>query len=68
MRTYEVHSIENNLASLQTTVRFRVWGNTDVMDRLLDECKVTLEGRYDLNDEGLMDQIEQIYESEVVNA
>jgi hypothetical protein len=38
------------------------------MDRLLDECKVTLEGRYDLNDEGLMDQIEQIYESEVVNA
>ena len=68
MKLYEVHSIENNLASLQTTVRFRVWNHTDALDRLLDECKVTLEGRYDLNDEGLMDQIEQIYEEEVVNA
>jgi hypothetical protein len=68
MRTYEIHSIENNLASLQTTVRFRVWSSTDALDRLLDECKVTLEGRYDLNEDGLMDQIEEIYEREVVNA
>jgi len=68
MRIYEVHSIENNLASLQTTVRFRVWESTDALDRLLDECAVTLEGRYDLNDEGLMDQVEEIYEREVVNA
>lgn len=68
MKTYEIHSIENNLASLQTTVRFRVWENTEALDRLLDECRVTLEGRYDLNDEGLMDQVEEIYEREVVNA
>jgi hypothetical protein len=45
-----------------------VWNHTDALDRLLDECRVTLEGRYDLNDEGLMDQVEQIYEREVVNA
>jgi hypothetical protein len=68
MKTYEIYSIENNLASLLTTVRFRVWESTDVLERLLDECKVTLEGRYDLNDEGLMDQVEEIYEREVVNA
>lgn len=68
MRTYEVYSIENNLASLQTTVRFRVWETVVTMERMIDECKVTLDGRYDLNDEGLMDAIEQVYEEEVVNA
>jgi hypothetical protein len=38
------------------------------MDRLIDECKVTLDGRYDLDDTGLLDAIENIYEQEVVNA
>lgn len=68
MRTYEVYSIENNLASMQTTVRFRVWERVTDLERMVDECKVTLEGRYDLNDEGLMDAVEQVYEEEVVNA
>ena len=68
MKSYEIYSIENNLASLQTTVRFRVWGDVGSVSRLLDECKVTLEGRYDLNDEGLMDQVEEIYETEILNA
>lgn len=68
MRTYEVYSIENNLASMQTTVRFRVWERITDLERMIDECKVTLEGRYDLNDEGLMDAVEQVYEEEVVNA
>jgi len=68
MRTYEVYSIENNLASMQTTVRFRVWQRITDLERMVDECKVTLEGRYDLNDEGLMDAVEQVYEEEVVNA
>jgi hypothetical protein len=68
MRTYEVYSLENNLASMETTVRFRVWERITDLERMVDECKVTLEGRYDLNDEGLMDAVEQVYEQEVVNA
>lgn len=67
MKTYEVYSIENNLASLQTTVRFRVWQRLVTMDQMVDECKVTLEGRYDLNDEGLLDAIENVYEQEIIN-
>ena len=68
MRTYEVYSLENNLASMETTVRFRVWERLTDLERMVDECKVTLEGRYDLNDEGLMDAVEQVYEQEVINA
>ena len=65
---YEVYSLQNNLASLETTVRFRVWQQLNTLRRLVDECEVVLEGRYDLNDEGLSDEIEQIYTQEVVNA
>lgn len=65
---YEVYSLQNNLASLETTVRFRVWEQLNNLRRLVDECEVVLEGRYDLNDEDLTDQIEQIYTQEVVNA
>jgi hypothetical protein len=65
---YEVYSLQNNLASLETTVRFRVWQQLNTLRRLVDECEVVLEGRYDLNDEDLTDQIEQIYTQEVVNA
>ena len=61
---YEVYSLQNNLASLETTVRFRVWQQLNTLRRLVDECEVVLEGRYDLND----DQVEQIYTQEVVNA
>lgn len=68
MRTYEIYSIENNLASLQTTVRFRVWQTLVTMDQMVDECKVTLDGRYDLNDEGLLDAIESVYEQEISHA
>lgn len=67
MRTYEIYSIENNLASLQTTVRFRVWQTLVTMDRLIDECKVTLDGRYDLDDTGLLDAVENVYEQEITN-
>jgi hypothetical protein len=65
---YEVYSLQNNLASLETTVRFRVWQQLNTLRRLVDECEVVLEGRYDLNDEDLTDQVEQIYTQEVVNA
>ena len=65
---YEVYSLQNNLASLETTVRFRVWQQLNTLRRLVDECEAVLEGRYDLNDEDLIDQIEQIYTQEVVNA
>lgn len=65
---YEVYSLQNNLASLETTVRFRVWEQLNTLRRLVDECEVSLEGRYDLNDEGLADEIELIYTQEVFNA
>jgi hypothetical protein len=65
---YEVYSLQNNLASLETTVRFRVWEQLNTLRRLVDECEVSLEGRYDLNDEGLADEIELIYTQEVLNA
>jgi hypothetical protein len=65
---YEVYSLQNNLASLETTVRFRVWQQLNTLRRLVDECEVVLEGRYDLNDEGLSDEIELIYTQEVLNA
>ena len=65
---YEVYSLQNNLASLETTVRFRVWEQLSNLRRLADECEVTLEGRYDINDEGLADEIEQLYTLEVINA
>ena len=65
---YEVYSLQNNLASLETTVRFRVWQQLNTVRRLVDECEVVLEGRYDLNDEGLSDEIELIYTQEVLNA
>lgn len=65
---YEVYSLQNNLASLETTVRFRVWEQLNSIRRVVDDCEVCLEGRYDLNDEGLLDEVEQIYTQEVVNA
>ena len=49
-------------------MRFRVWEQLNTLRRLVDECEVSLEGRYDLNDEGLTDEIELIYTQEVLNA
>jgi|TARA_B110000908_G_C10145749_1_gene398953 hypothetical protein len=68
MKTYEVYSLENNLASMQTTVRFRVWETLDEMDRMVDECRVTLQGRYDIIEDGLMEAVEEIYTTEVPDA
>jgi hypothetical protein len=65
---YEVYSLQTNIASLETTVRFRVWEQLTTLRRLVDECEVTLEGRYDLGDEELDDEIEQVYTEEVTNA
>lgn len=65
---YEVYSLQNNLASLETTVRFRVWEQLTGLRRLVDECEAVLEGRYDLNDEELDDEIERLYTQEVLNA
>lgn len=65
---YEVYSLQNNLASLETTVRFRVWQQLTGLRRLVDECEAVLEGRYDLNDEELDDEIERLYTQEVLNA
>lgn len=64
---YEVYSLQNNLAGLETRVRFRVWEQLNTIRRLVDECEVTLEGRYDLDDTGLVDAVEEIYTMEVLN-
>lgn len=66
--TYEVFAVEVNLASQMTTVRFRVWETLGELHRVVDECKITLEGRYDLDDEGLEDALQAAYLSEVANA
>jgi hypothetical protein len=65
---FEVFATENNLASMETTVRFRVWRELVSVRQLVDECAVTLEGRYDLDDSGLLDAVEQVYTEEVLNA
>lgn len=65
MRTYEIYSLENNLASQLTTVRFRVWETVVTMERMIDECKVTFEGRYDIIDDGLEAAVEEVYTTEV---
>ena len=64
---YEVYSLQNNLASMETTVRFRVWEQLNNLSRLKDDCMVTLEGRFDIDDEGLMPAVEAIYLEEIGN-
>ncbi len=65
---FEVFATENNLASMETTVRFRVWRELVSVRQLVDECAVTLEGRFDLDDSGLLDAVEQVYTEEVLDA
>lgn len=65
---YDVYGIENNLASLQTTVKFRVWEELTTLRRLKDDCAVVLDGRFDIDDDGLLEQVELIYTEEVLNA
>ena len=64
---YEIYSVANNLASMETTVRFRVWEPVGQLQRLKDECQVTLEGRYDLDATGLDETIESLYQQEILN-
>jgi hypothetical protein len=64
---FEIYGIENNLASLETTVRFRVWKQTGDLKRLVDDCIVSIEGRYDIDAEGLEEAVEAVYNKEVLN-
>lgn len=66
--TYDIYGVENNLASGETRVRFRVWETIGSITRLVDDCHVTLEGRYDLDDPALIDEVQTIYTAEVINA
>ena len=65
---FDVYGIENNLATLQTTIKFRVWEQLTTLRRLKDDCSVVLDGRYDIDDEGLQEQVELIYNEEILNA
>ena len=64
---YEIYGIENNLASLMTTVRFRVYEQLTNIKRLVDDCSLTVEGRYSLEDEELATIVENAYEEEILN-
>lgn len=65
---YEIYGIENNLASLMTTVRFRVYEQLPTIKRLVDDCTLRVEGRYEMEDEELAAIVEETYEEEVLNA
>lgn len=65
---YEIYGIENNLASLYTTVHFKVYEQLPNIKRLVDTCVIKVEGRYEMDDEELLNIAEETYLAEVVNA
>lgn len=65
--TYDIYGIENNMASGETRVRFRVWEVRGALTRLVDDCYVTLEGRYKLDDPELLDEVQIAYTTEMNN-
>lgn len=65
--TYDIYGVENNMASGETRVRFRVWEARGALTRLVDDCYVTLEGRYQLDDPELLDEVQLAYTTEMNN-
>jgi hypothetical protein len=59
--TIEIFGVEQNLASGETRVRFRVWEQSGELHRVLDECRLTVEGRYQIDDPDLAELIENTY-------
>jgi hypothetical protein len=44
-----------------------VWKQTGDLKRLVDDCIVSIEGRYDIDAEGLEEAVEAVYNKEVLN-
>jgi hypothetical protein len=62
---FSIYATETNLGSLITNVRFRVHETVGQMERIKDDCSVTLEGRYEFEDEALLEIVESIYREEM---
>ena len=58
---FEIYAVEQNLGSLLTGVRFRVTETVGDIIRVVDDCKVTIEGRYEIDDPDLPAIIETMY-------
>jgi hypothetical protein len=58
---FEIYAIEQNLGTLFTSVRFRVFESVGDIERVKDDCRITVEGRHDVDDEDLPAIIESKY-------
>lgn len=58
---FEIYAVEQNLGSLLTTVRFRVTEVVGEITRVADDCKVTIEGRYEIDDPDILAIVEVKY-------
>lgn len=58
---FEIYAVEQNLGTLLTAVRFRVYENVGDLERVKDDCRITVEGRYEFDDEDLQASVETIY-------
>jgi hypothetical protein len=64
MVTYDIYSIQTQLASMETTVRFRVWETRGALLVLKNECEATFEGRYEVDDDELEALVVAAYQQE----
>jgi len=67
MLTYDIYSIQTQLASMETTVRWRVWEPRGSVLVLKDECEATFEGRYEVDDDELEALVVAAYQEDVLN-
>jgi hypothetical protein len=58
---FEIYAIEQNLGTLLTSIRFRVFESISDLERVKDDCRITVEGRYNVDDEDLPSIIESKY-------
>ena len=68
MVIYDIYSVESVQSSMETTVRFRVWEERNGISRVVNECQMTIDGRYELDDDELDAAIVAKYEEEFGNA
>lgn len=57
----QIYAVEQNLGTLITRVRFRVYETIGELTRVKDDCMVSLEGRHEMDDEDLPGIIESKY-------
>lgn len=59
--TLEIYAVEQNLMSLITAVRFRVYEQVGSITKVSDDCKIEFEGRFELGDPELVSMCELAY-------